>query len=179
MYFATMENQAPKIVSRYQVKWLQLEAFFGVIQSYTTDPLNLTPLYRTRKINRWVDIEQQKYVERILQGAVAGKDIYFNCAQWLVKNRLKIKGPFELVDGGERLNAVSNFLQNQITAFGFPFSAYVDALPANACFDIYITAIETPWDLYEWYLKLNDFNHPVAQEELVSVKSLRKRLLEI
>src|SRR6266568_3834517 len=76
--------------------------------------LELNPDFQRGHV--WTEEQQVKYVEYGLRdGAMTGKDLYFNCPGW---NRGSRIGPYVCVDGLQRLTAVTRFLRNEIPAYG-------------------------------------------------------------
>jgi len=74
--------------------------------------LNLTPDFQRERV--WTHAQQIAYLEFILQGGKSGREILFNCPGW---NR-GYTDNFVLVDGLQRLTAVTDFINNKFPVFG-------------------------------------------------------------
>ena len=55
------------------------------------------------------------------------KTLIFNCPGWMIDFR----GPYELVDGKQRLEAVRKFMRDELPVFGYIKGQYEDKLPWN------------------------------------------------
>lgn len=117
----------------------------------------------------WTTDQQIAYVEYVLKGGLSGRDIYFNCVGWMAS----YKGPFVLVDGKQRLEAVSLFLRNELPIFGgWHRSDFTDRLPVEATFKFHVNNLPTRADVLRWYLEMNTGGTPHTREEIAKVEAM-------
>lgn len=129
--------------------------------------LNLNPDYQRAHI--WTPDQQTAYVEYRLRGGETGTTLTFNCPGW----NADYHGPFELLDGKQRLEAVRAFLANKIPAFGHYYEERVKKmLPDSAFFDFRITKIEGRANILNYYLQFNAGGTPHSKAELDRVREL-------
>ena len=152
---------------RVDVMWSYL---FSHLDSYQESyGLDLDPDFQRAHV--WTEAQQISYVEYQLRGGISGKDIFFNCPGF--QGSRNNPGPMVLVDGKQRLNAVTRFLQNEIPAFGSLLKDYEDKLYSLLSFSVWVNNLNSRQAVLQWYL---DLNSGVAhtQEELDKVKELMK-----
>jgi hypothetical protein len=128
--------------------------------------LDLNPDFQRGYV--WTESQQIAYVEFILRGGRSGLDIYFNHPGWMID----FKGPFVIVDGKQRLNAVMRFLNNEIKVFGYYYKEFEDRLPSNVYFDFYINDLPTRKEVLTWYLEFNSGGTVHTKKELDKVRKL-------
>lgn len=132
-------------------------------------PLNMNPDYQRGHV--WSEKQQAEYIEFKLQGGTGSDEIYLNCPGWMKS----FKGPFELVDGKQRLEAVLKFLRNELTIFNkWKFCDFEDRLPSDCCFSFNINDLETRSDVLSWYYQLNSGGTPHKKGELEKVQELMR-----
>lgn len=115
--------------------------------------------------------QQEAYIEYILKGGTYGKELYFNCKGW----GNTFEGPYVIVDGKQRLQAVREFMKGNIKAFGYyihEFSDKPDILVAR--FSWNIAALETMNEVYKWYIDFNSGGNIHTKEEIEKVKRMIK-----
>jgi uncharacterized protein with ParB-like and HNH nuclease domain len=132
-----------------------------------TAALDLTPDFQRQHV--WTLEQQSAYVEYILRGGMSGRELYFNCVGWMGD----YKGPFVIVDGKQRLEAVRKYLRNEIPILnGVYHKDFEDRLPSTAQFILCINNLPTRAEVLQWYLEMNSGGTPHTQEELDKVKFL-------
>lgn len=131
-----------------------------------TARLDLEPDFQRAHV--WTPAQQTAYVEFIIRGGYSGKELYFNCVGWMGS----FKGPFVIVDGKQRLQAVRRFLRNEIPAFGCAYEAYEDRLPTHCEFVMNVNNLKTRAAVLEWYLQLNTGGVVHTDAELKRVEKL-------
>jgi uncharacterized protein with ParB-like and HNH nuclease domain len=159
-------NEIKKLTSigSYQIN-VRLDYFESVMKRYVTKyRLELNPDFQRGHV--WTESQQTKYVEFLLRGGKTGRTIYFNCPRWKVSGRKD----FVVVDGLQRLTALTRFLNNEIRAFGHyekEFDGYIDA-------DVFfnINNLQTREEVLQWYLELNSTGTPHKKGELDRVREL-------
>lgn len=121
----------------------------------------------------WTESQKIKYVEFILRGGKSANTFLFNCPGWMEDFR----GPFELVDGKQRISAILYFLHDKIPAFGSYYREFTDKLRvSNISFRITINNLNTRKEVLKWYLDLNSGGTVHSDEELNKVKLLLEKL---
>lgn len=129
--------------------------------------LDLNPDFQRAHV--WTEAQQIAYVEYALRGGQSGRDLWFNCAGWFADWR----GPYVVVDGKQRLEAVRRFLTDEIPAFGVRLSGYGDKLhPMDPAFVWHVNNLPTRAEVLEWYLQLNSGGTVHTPEELARVRAL-------
>lgn len=119
----------------------------------------------------WTDDKRIKYIEFILQGGKSSRILYCNCPGWMHS----FKGPFELVDGKQRLTSVLKFLNNEIKIFGGYYKDdFEDKLPLSADFIFNVNDLKTRKEVLQWYIELNSGGVVHTDEEIEKVKALLK-----
>jgi len=100
----------------------------------------------------WSKKKQIDYIEYILSGGICSNNIMWNCPGWMID----YKGPFQLVDGKQRLESVRKFLRNELKAFGYYYSEYEDKLKiTHYYFKMHVNNLPTRENVLKWYLQLN------------------------
>jgi hypothetical protein len=128
--------------------------------------LNDSPDYQRGHV--WTENQQIKYIEHILKGGKQGKNIYLNCPGWM----RDFKGPFEVVDGKQRIHAVRRFLNNEIKVFDHYYREFEGRLPYWVDFVVHINDLKTREEVLTWYLEMNEGGTVHTQEELNTVREL-------
>lgn len=150
----------------YQVNqsWDSLETW--IERQTKQNGLNLDPDFQRAHV--WTEQQQIAYVEFCLRGGKHSNILRFNCVGWMHDFR----GPFELVDGKQRLEAVRKFLRNDLPAFGHTFNEYEDRLHWNTDFIIVVNDLATRRDVLQWYLDINTGGVVHTNEEIEKVRRL-------
>ena len=132
-----------------------------------TAPLDINPEFQRGHV--WTEEQQIAYVEFKLRGGVGSDEIRFNCAGWMSS----FKGPFVLVDGKQRIEAVRRFLQDEIKIFGHYHSEYTDDMRMfDARFTVKVNDLESMKDVLKWYLEMNTGGTPHTKEEIDKVREM-------
>ncbi len=149
--------------------WTELERHIANQQERCNGiaPLDLEPDFQRAHV--WTDAQQIAFVEYQLQGGTSGKELYFNCAGWGGDYR----GPYVIVDGKQRLQAVRRFMADEIPAFGYLLSQYEDKLSfTDNYFYWNVAALQTRAEVLQWYLNFNAGGTVHTAEELDRVRQL-------
>lgn len=150
---------------RVDVAWAYLEEHIS--RDLGDLALDLNPDFQRAHV--WTQGQQVAYVEYILRGGQSGRELYFNCRGW----GREFTGPYVIVDGKQRLEAVRRFMRNEIPAFGYllnEYNDYPDILTAR--FSWNIAALETRAEVLAWYLNFNAGGTIHTEEELEKVRVL-------
>jgi hypothetical protein len=167
MKFSDIEQLTPN--SGYQVNqsWGSIKGTIKYYQSKKICPLDLNPEFQRGHV--WTEEQQIAYVEFKLRGGLGSDRILFNCPGWMSDFR----GPFVLVDGKQRLNAVLRFFDNEIKVFGHYYKEFEDELhPLQPDFIFCINNLPTMESVLKWYIELNSGGTPHTEEELERVRGM-------
>ena len=113
----------------------------------------------------WDNAQRTAYVEFLLRGGRSGRDIFFNCPGF---NGAGETGRMVLVDGKQRLEAVSRFFGGTLEVFGRYFGEYEDRLRQINTLRFWVNDLETRGEVLAWYLEMNAGGTPHTPEELES-----------
>ncbi|KKN91231.1 hypothetical protein LCGC14_0220990 [marine sediment metagenome] len=132
-------------------------------------PLNLEPDFQ--RVHVWTPEQQTRYMEFILRGGNSSKDFYFNCPGW----QGSYDGPFELVDGKQRLAACLGFMNGTVPIFdGFYIGDFTDK-PFNVLLRFHINNLKTRKEVLQWYLDINSGGVVHTADELDKVRELLEK----
>ena len=134
--------------------------------------LDLDPDFQRAHV--WSEQQQIKYIEFCLKGGRSGREIHWNCPTF--GGKWKETHPIVLVDGKQRINAVTRFLKNEIPAFGSLQREYTDHLRLmQGGFSFNVNDLETRAELLQWYIDLNDGGVAHTSKEIEKVKKLLEK----
>ena len=128
---------------------------------------NLNPDFQRNFV--WTVEQQIAYVEYILKGGISGRDILFNHPNWMGS----FAGSLVIVDGKQRIKAVSDFLDDKIYVFGHKYSEYTDRLTSGTDFIFHINNLKKKNDVLQWYIDLNTGGTVHTVEEIKKVEKLK------
>lgn len=159
--------------SRVDLPWQEISRWISCQPSL----IKIDPDPFQRK--EWTLKEKGAYIEYCLQGGFTASSIYFNWngeQRWQGGARGSISndsnGSLVLVDGKERISAITSFLEDEVPVFGnHVFSDFEDKLRMTApLLHITINELKTEEEVINFYLDLNDPGRhtrpPVWQEYL-------------
>ena len=149
------------------VNWLYLEDW---LEDYRQSVgLDLDPDFQRGHV--WTPAQQVAYVEFILRGGMSGRTLYWNSVNFHLSSQIKT---LQIVDGKQRLKAVTEFLQNKLRVFGHKYCEM-----HRSCFRLggtdFVMAVNnlaTREDVLHWYLDLNSGGTPHSEEEIQRVQAL-------
>lgn len=151
----------------YQVNqpWNSLEDW--LVSQNEEIGIDLNPDYQRGHV--WSEIQQRRFVEFCLQGGKGSDTIRFNCVGWMQDFR----GPFELVDGKQRLEAIRKFMRNELLVFGRTLDQYEGRFPwSSHTLLVRINDLPTRREVLQWYLDINTGGVVHTEEEISNVKAL-------
>ena len=148
------------------VPWRMIEF---TLEGWAKDqPVNTDPDYQRAHV--WNEEQQRRYVEYIMRGGYAAKEIRWNCTTWTRSPRYST--PVELVDGKQRLEAVRKFMRGELMAFGHFFADW-DGLDILVCtMKWYVNDLSTRAEVLQWYIDLNTGGVIHSDEEIQRVRAL-------
>lgn len=155
---------------RVHVDWAYIEEW---IEKERGDlNLNLDPDYQRAHV--WTEEQQRRYVEFVLRGGQGSSEIRFNCVGWM----MDFRGPFEIVDGKQRLEAVRAFLRDDLGVFDqrIKRSGFEGHLRSVCCrFHVHINDLETRKEVLQWYLDINAGGVAHTNNEIKRVRELLEK----
>ena len=161
--------QFPHANYQVDIEWGDMQ--FQLDRYIKNYQLDLNPDFQREHV--WDDAKRIAYVEFILRGGASSRDIYLNCPGW--QTSMAQRGPMQLVDGKQRLDAAFKFMNNEIPAFGSYLKDFTDRLTYRAGFKFHINSLNTRAEVLSWYIDLNSGGVIHTNEEIERVK----RLLEL
>jgi len=167
MKFSEIEKLTQNAHYRINVSWDYLEEKIkGWKSEQSSCQLDLDPDFQRGHV--WTEEQQIAFVEFKLRGGEGSNIIYFNCVGWMDS----FEGPFVLVDGKQRLNAVLRFLNNEIKVFGYYYKEFEGRISSDCDFIFCVNNLTNYNDVLRWYLEMNSGGTPHTQAELDKVKDL-------
>ena len=150
------------------VSWQYLEHH---LTDQALSGLDLDPDFQRGHV--WSVARQRSYVEFVLKGGQSGRDLLFNCVGWNSPET----GEYVLVDGKQRVQAVTSFLSNELAVFSGNFlEDFTDRLVARRpSFVIHINDLPTKAQVLTWYLEVNTGGVPHTEDELDKVRKLLEK----
>lgn len=157
-------KQFPHCSYRVNVGWDYLEDHIKHEQGIGLD---LNPDFQRAHV--WTEKQQIDYCEYVLQGGSSGKELYFNCKGWMND----FEGPYVIVDGKQRLQAVRRFMTGEIKAFGSYINEYINN-PRMILTDFVwnIAALKTRREVLEWYINFNSGGTVHTDSEIQKVRDM-------
>jgi len=156
----------PRAHWEVDVGWRDLPHFLDRHVNDPTTPLDLDPDFQRGHV--WTLEQKTAYIEYVLQAGEQGKVLVSNCPGW----DSVPKGPHQLVDGKQRLEAALGFLRDEVPAFGRLRSQYTGAMRYYIGFKWRILALNTRAEVLRFYLAFNAGGTPHAASEIERVRGL-------
>lgn len=137
--------------------------------------LDLDPDFQRGHV--WTAEQQRRYIEFILKGGRTGREIQTNHPGWHTQ---AVKGPYVLVDGKQRIEAVIRFMKNDLRIFpdlakdglGFYSKDFEGYMRHYAAFKWSVNDLKTRSEVLQWYIDLNAGGVIHSEEEIQRVQSL-------
>ena len=136
------------------------------LDRYLEIGLDMDPDFQRAHV--WDTDKQIAYVEFILRGGKSARNLYFNCPGWMTDYR----GPFVLVDGKQRLEAVRRFLSFNLPSFRLLCCEYEGRIPMGVTFRFCVNDLPRREQVLQWYLDLNTGGVIHTSEEIEKVQNL-------
>jgi hypothetical protein len=148
------------------VAWRDLEVY--IAKAADPLPLDLNPDFQRGHV--WTDEQRTRYVEYVLRGGEGGKELLFNCRGWQ-NVRTDHPGPYQIIDGLQRLTAVRRFLAGELRAFGRYREQFQGQMRYYLGFKWRVFEL-TRAEVLQFYLDLNAGGTPHAESEIERVRAL-------
>lgn len=142
--------------------WPQIEKW----QSEQPGPLDIDPDFQRAHV--WTEEQQIAWLEFFMRGGKTGRVLYFNHAGWM----RDWKGPFVIVDGKQRLEAIRRFVHNEIRVFGSFYREYTDTLRIFQTVKLNVNDLKTRAEVLQWYIEFNAGGTPHTDAEIDRVREL-------
>ena len=129
---------------------------------------DLSPDYQRDHV--WTRTQASAYMEWILRGGTSGREIYWNHPHWMNS----WKGVLELVDGKQRIKAVTDFFDNKLKVFGLRFKEFEggDQGLWTVCLSFNIADLKTRAEVLKWYIDMNAGGTMHKKREIDKVRQL-------
>jgi hypothetical protein len=155
---------------RREVQWKYLvEHLEDQVRKYD---LQIDPDFQRGRV--WSEEQKSKYVEYCLKGGAYHRDILLNHPGWMKS----FEGEFVLVDGLQRLTAITQFIKNKLPVFGGVYLNHFDhprKLLGGQISFFCINTLKTRKEVLQWYLDLNTGGVVHTNEEIERVRGLLKQ----
>jgi hypothetical protein len=161
--------QFPKSNWCVDVAWRDLLGW--VDQQVRVEGLVIEPDFQRGHV--WTTEQRIRYVEYVLRGGEGGKELCFNRPNWNGRGT-SADGPYEILDGLQRLTSAMMFMRDELPAFGRRLSEYEDrtALRYYLGFKWRVFELPTRADVLRYYLDMNAGGTPHAESEIARVRAL-------
>lgn len=158
----------PRANYTVHVSWKELEHHISKDEGL---PFVMEPDYQRGHV--WSDEQRSAFVEYGLMGGENSMVITTNCPGWMDG----WEGPYELVDGLQRVTAVLKFLRGEIPAFGLRIHEFKDKLLFTTApnFVWRVCVLPTREEVLKLYLLLNSGGVVHSPEEISRVRGLLER----
>jgi len=157
----------PALVPRhYRVDhdWAALPAVMYRYCNEVMAKLDMDPPFQRGHV--WTEQQQINYIQWKLQGGAGGDEIYLNCPGWMNDFR----GPFQLVDGKQRIEAIIKFLKDDLVIFTkYKFSDFEGRLPSHCFLHFNVNDLKTERLVLLWYYKINFGGTPHSEKERAKI----------
>lgn len=140
-----------------------------------TYKLDFDPPYQRGYV--WTKKQKVKFIEHLLSGNDSGKEIYFNCPDWMGSN-LEIQN-MQVVDGKQRLEALRGFISGNFKVFDvaeYKDLTWEDKSKLGLYFNINNLLDER--DVVRWYLSMNTGGTVHTEKDLDVARDYLEQLTE-
>lgn len=159
--------QFPKAYYNVSVEWEYLARHIKRASEMSDSPFVMEPDYQRGHV--WSTKQRSAYVEYSLMGGESSQVITTNCPGWMGN----FEGPYELVDGLQRLTSVLMFLDNKVKAFGCRYRDFEDRLKMSGpSFQWKVMTLPSRKDVLKLYLLMNDGGVVHSSKEIARVRKL-------
>lgn len=131
--------------------------------------LDLNPDFQRGHV--WTEEQRMRFIEYQLRGGEGGKILSFNHPGWSAGFG-NADGPYQIVDGLQRLTSILMFMRNELRVFGRLYSEYTGSLRFYAGVKWRVHQLQSREDVLQYYLDMNAGGTPHAEEEIARVRAL-------
>lgn len=157
--------QFPRAGYSIDVVWYHIEEFLA--DGADRHGIELEPDFQRGHV--WSEKQQTSFVEYGLMGGESSMVITANCPGWMDDFR----GPYQLVDGLQRVTAVMRFMRNEIKAFGHYYKQYADRLTLSGpSFRWRVMSLPSRAEVLKLYLLMNAGGVVHSPKEIARVRAL-------
>jgi hypothetical protein len=141
------------------------------VDEQVKEGLDLCPDFQRGHV--WTEEQRTRFIEYQLRGGEGGKIISLNHPGWSGRCGISITGPYQILDGLQRLTSVLMFMRNELRVFGRLRSEFTGSLrPHHAGIKWRIYELQTREDVLQYYLDMNAGGTPHAETEIERVRAL-------
>lgn len=166
----------PRIISAHYTVNVPLLGIPDGIANYQANyGLNLHPDFQRGHV--WTKRQRSAFVEYVLRHGRFRTDIKFNMAGWPDNP----SGSMVIVDGLQRLTALTMFLDDRVPVFGMTRKEWAEDDPnfepmlRSLHFQTFsVNGLRTRAEVLRWYLELNAYGTPHTDSEIHRVRALLK-----
>lgn len=159
--------QFPRANYEVSVPWGGIEEY---LEREVSPSLDLEPDFQRGHV--WNAKQQAAFIEYGLMGGEMSMILTTNCPGWMGN----FKGPWELVDGLQRVTAVRRFVADKLKAFGRYSREFEGKLGLmGPCFRLRVLSLPTRKEVLKLYLLLNSGGVVHSPKELSRVKALLEK----
>jgi hypothetical protein len=136
--------------------------------------LDLNPDFQRGHV--WTEEQQRRFVEYQLRGGEGGKVLHFNHPSWSGKIVTPDYEDYVILDGLQRLTAITRFLRDELTVFGHRCSQISGPHLRNRVgIKWRIYELQTRADVLQYYLDMNAGGTQHAESEIERVRALLQK----
>ncbi|MES2170545.1 MAG: DUF262 domain-containing protein [Actinomycetota bacterium] len=155
----------PRQVYEVDVAWTSLDRTLA--HHVDDEHLDLSPDFQRGHV--WTMEQRSAYVEYILRGGEGGKLLSFNRSGWLGSGP---DGPYQIIDGLQRLTTARMFMHDEVTAFGQPLSKFIGRLRLHVGFKWRVYELPNRAAVLGYYLAMNAGGTPHPADEIERVRKM-------
>ena len=157
-------------MSHYYVNVEWKDLYYHIHRDRDTESLELNPDFQRGHV--WTLKQQIKYIEYKLSGGYGADIILTNCPGWMNDFR----GPYQLVDGLQRITSILKFLDNKLKVFNnYYYRDFEGRIPSYLNVYWHVNNLNTRREVLKWYLELNSGGVIHTSEELDRVHKLLQK----
>jgi hypothetical protein len=157
--------QYPRSNWSVDISWRDILGW--VEKQISGEGLDLAPDFQRGHV--WTTEQRIRYVEHVLRGGETGKDLSFNRPGWSFSSA---EGPYQILDGLQRLTAAMMFMRGELPAFGRRVGEFTGHPRMWVSFRWRVFELPTRADVLRYYLDMNAGGTPHAESEIERVRAL-------
>lgn len=162
--------QFPHSSYEVDISWEYLES---QLKTFGEMGLDLDPDFQRGYV--WTYEQKVAFVEYSLRGGGSARNIYFNC---FPDDWRRARGPIQLIDGKQRLEAVRQFLRDGVEVFDGSVCSEMGKFRLGIMLRFHVQTMPTRADVLRWYIGMNSGGSVHSREEIERVKELLRKELE-